>query len=95
MKTDSALEEQVTQIAKLLSDETRVRILIALRGTDGMCVNEVAETVGASQSATSHQLAKLELAGVVSCYREGQKMCYELEDTPVTKKIISTLHVLT
>lgn len=85
---------KAVDIAKLLSDPTRVRILKALfEAEEDMCVYEIAEKVGSSQSATSHQLAKLEAYGVVVCYREGQKMCYELTSSPLVEDIRKTLTI--
>ena len=87
MPTSTKSVTDIVEIAKLLSDETRVKILAMLNGTDGMCVYEIAEAVGASQSATSHQLAKLESRDIVLCFREGQKMCYEFADTKIAHNI--------
>lgn len=101
MRSDVQTIDPLTKaadIAKLLSDPTRLRILQALFGAqEDMCVYEIAEKVGSSQSATSHQLAKLEAYGVVICYREGQKMCYELSQSPLVadiKKALSLFNVL-
>ena len=89
---------QAAEFARLLSDPTRLRILQTLfTADDDLCVNEIAASVGSSQSATSHQLAKLESRGVVECFREGQKMCYKLTDSPhVTsvKKILKTFSLI-
>lgn len=87
-------ETTVTDIAKILSDTTRVKILQTLMDHGGMCVYEIAEVVGASQSATSHQLSKMEDKGLVECFREGQKMCYELTKSSLAKRIIETLVLL-
>lgn len=76
-----------TSLFKLLSDPTRYKILSALFTTPNLCVSEIAEAVGMSQSATSHQLAKLERYGVVSPRREGQTVCYILNDNALTKKL--------
>ena len=86
---------EATEVARLLSDPTRVRILVALKtATDDMCVNEIAEAVGSSHSATSHQLSKLEALNVVECFRDGQKMCYELKDNARVTQIITMLTTL-
>ena len=69
---------KVVDIAKILSDETRVRILCTLLKHKEMCVYEIAAEVGVSHSAASHQLARLEDMGLVVCFRDGQRMCYEL-----------------
>ncbi len=86
----------VTDIFKLLSDPTRVKILDALfRAKGGLCVYEIAEIIEMSQSATSHQLAKLEDKGLVLCFRHGQTMCYEMEKTETTKRIEKLIYSCT
>lgn len=99
MHSDIYLAEDVehaADIARLLSDPTRLRILkLLFQNPEGMCVYEIAEEVGSSPSATSHQLAKLEAREIVCCYREGQKMCYELTAEPIVAYIKRTLHTLT
>jgi len=84
--------EQTAELLKLLGDATRLKILQLLfsEGKD-MCVYEIAQGVGASQSATSHQLARLESLGVVSSFRDGQKVCYELTEANITKSIKNIL----
>lgn len=85
---------QAAEIAKLLSDPTRLKILQTLfNATGDMCVYEISEAVGSSQSATSHQLAKLEACKVVVCYREGQKMCYEVTDEPIVDQVKKALQL--
>ena len=56
-----------------------------------VCVHELAEAIGISQSATSHQLAYLEARGVVRGVRMGKTMCYEPTDTPLTEKVASVI----
>lgn len=86
---------QAAETMGILSDPTRVRILkLLFRNREGMCVYEIAKEVGSSPSATSHQLAKLEARGIVFCYREGQKMCYELTDGSLVLRIEKILRVL-
>ena len=86
---------QTAEIARLLSDPTRLKILRALfLAESDMCVSDIVEEVGSSQSATSHQLAKLEASDVVLCFRDGQKMCYELTKSPIVKNIEKTLRIL-
>jgi len=79
---------KITDTFKLLSDPTRLKILgFLFRSREEVCVNEIADAIGMSHSATSHQLAKLEARGVVECFRRGQSMCYQIKDGPVTRKI--------
>lgn len=84
----------IIDIAKILSDPTRVKIILALYKNGDMCVSEIAEYVDMSQSATSHQLSKLEAKEIVLCYRHGQKMCYELAKNKFTKKLIKILKII-
>lgn len=74
--------------SKLLSCKTRLLILAELSAQpQGRCVNDLAERIHMSHSATSHQLAALEKAGVVACTRDGQTMCYTLTPSPLTTLI--------
>lgn len=79
---------------KILSDPTRLRVVCFLkRANEPKCVNEIAETVGISQSAASHQLAKLEAHNIVSSFRDGQTICYELLHNPETKKLLQVIEI--
>ena len=83
---------KITTAFRLLGDVSRYKILFVLeKKREGMCVNEIAEAVGLSPSATSHQLAKLEAHRVVDKYREGQLVCYVLRNTEEAKRIITLL----
>ena len=46
---------ELAELFKVFSDSTRIRIMCALSETE-MCVYDIAELLGASQSAVSHQL---------------------------------------
>jgi DNA-binding transcriptional ArsR family regulator len=86
---------EAADMGRILSDPTRLEILKTLfQNREGMCVYEIAESVGSSPSATSHQLARLEAYDVVECYREGQKMCYVLTKTPQVARIEKLLTIL-
>ena len=83
---------RTTAAFRLLSDPTRFRILCLLsKAKNGMCVYEIAEAVGISHSAASHQMSKLEARSVVKCYREGQSICYELQNSEFTKNLIRVM----
>ena len=84
--------EKTADLLRLLSDPTRIRILKTLFAhPEGMCVYEIASAVGATPSATSHQLSKLERWSAVVCFREGQKICYELSTEPIVERIENVL----
>ncbi len=79
--------EQVDKLAelfKVLSDPTRVRILQALH-CQRLCVCDIAETLGMTQSAISHQLRILRQARLVRARREGRSIFYTLDDDHVSQ----------
>ena len=63
---------------KLLSDETRLRILFYLANTDELHVRALCDLLSQSQPAVSHHLAMLRTAGVVDPRREGKHNFYRL-----------------
>lgn len=79
---------KATTAFKILSDPTRFRILSLLFGSVGeLCVTDIAKTVNISHSAASHQLSKLEAHGIVSSYRDGQTVCYEVNDNELVNNL--------
>ena len=78
-------EEQLFDLAelfKVFGDSTRVRILFVLFEAE-MCVCDIAQLLGMSQSAISHQLAVLKKAKLVKYRREGKTVFYSLADSHV------------
>lgn len=78
-------EEMLYDLAdlfKVFADTTRIKILYALM-EDDLCVACIAETVGVSQSAVSHQLRILKQARLVKFRREGKQVVYSLSDDHV------------
>ena len=75
--------ERVTQDAaeffKAFSDKTRLRILSAL-AIGELCVCDIAEVLGMTQSAISHQLRFLKELRLVSNRKEGKTVYYTLND---------------
>ena len=64
---------------KVLGDVTRVRILDALSRTE-LCVGDLAELLGVSESAVSHQLRLLRGMRLVRPRRDGRLIFYALDD---------------
>ncbi|MHB8841126.1 MAG: ArsR/SmtB family transcription factor [Candidatus Aquicultor sp.] len=71
--------ERLSDTFKVLSDPTRVKIVFALRRSE-LCVCEIAEVVGMSQSAVSHQLRKLKDHRVVKRRKAAKMVYYSLDD---------------
>lgn len=83
---DSLPEEELlydlADLFKVFSDTTRIKILYALM-SDELSVNEIADALGASQSAVSHQLRILKQAHLVKFRRDGRNIHYSLADDHV------------
>lgn len=69
----------LAQTFKALSDPTRVRMIAALAQGE-MCVHDLAHALDMTQSAVSHQLAKLRDMRLVRFTREGRHIYYTLDD---------------
>lgn len=74
--------DAVTALAetfKILGDPTRVRIAFAL-AREELCVCDLANLLGISQSATSHSLRALRQMNLVKFRKEGKIAYYSLDD---------------
>lgn len=72
----------LSDLFKIFGDATRVKILFALSESE-MCVCAIAELLGMTQSAISHQLKNLKDANLVGNRREGKTIYYFLADDHV------------
>ena len=79
---DEEILYDLADLFKVFSDTTRIKILFDLMDKD-LCVADIAETIGASQSAVSHQLRILKQARLVKFQREGKNVIYALSDDHV------------
>jgi DNA-binding transcriptional ArsR family regulator len=77
-----AMQERLAGVFSALGDPTRARILLALAGGD-LCVCDLAEIAGVSESAVSHQLRLLRDLHLVSWARDGKRAVYRLADEHV------------
>jgi len=68
---------------KLLSDPTRLRMIYTLLESGEQRVGDLASAVESSESATSHQLRQLRLAGLVRSQRRGREIYYRIADTHI------------
>lgn len=75
------MQEQA-RFFKCLADETRLQILWLLMLADELCVCEVMETLGISQSKASRHLRYLYHLGLVADRRQGLWMYYRLAAAP-------------
>jgi ArsR family transcriptional regulator len=69
---------------KALGDTTRVRILDALSRRE-FCVQDLADLLGLTQSAVSHQLRLLRSMRLVRTRRDGRQIFYALDDDHIVR----------
>ena len=69
----------LTEFFKVLGNPTRIRILLLLMEQDS-CVGDLAEQLGITQSAVSHQLHLLKSNKLVRRRRDGKMIFYTLVD---------------
>lgn len=70
---------KLADLYKVFGDPTRIRILYALSSGE-LCVCDIAEVLGMTQSAISHQLRVLKQTALVKFRREGKTVYYSLAD---------------
>lgn len=75
---------RLSEIFKVLGDPTRIKIIYALSKYD-LCVCDIAETIGMTQSAVSHQLRLLRGMRLVKYRKEGKSVFYSLDDEHILR----------
>ncbi|MFB6212423.1 MAG: ArsR/SmtB family transcription factor [Candidatus Magasanikbacteria bacterium] len=64
----------------VLASQSRLKALAVFlrRGSKHLCVQDIAEILDISESGASHQLSKLEEAGLLKRSKDGKLVCYRL-----------------
>ena len=81
MKTDKTIQ-RLSETFKVLGDPTRVKIIFALSHEE-LCVCDIANLLGATNSAVSHQLRVLRNMRLVRYRRDGKMAYYSLDDNHI------------
>ena len=79
---DDEILYDLAELFKVFGDSTRIKILYALSERE-LCVCDISELLGVSQTAISHQLRVLKGAKLVKYRREGKNVFYSLDDDHV------------
>ncbi|MBO0460654.1 MULTISPECIES: ArsR/SmtB family transcription factor [Enterococcus] len=82
--------DKVSQLFKVLSDPTRLNILLYLKDGEKN-VTSISQAVQMEQSAVSHQLRLLRENHVVKSRREGKTILYSLDDFHVLDILEQTI----
>lgn len=69
----------LADLFRIFADSTRIKILYVLFESE-MCVCDIAQLLGMTQSAISHQLRALKQSKLVKYRREGKTVFYSLAD---------------
>ena len=72
----------LSELFRIFGDSTRIRILYVLFEAE-MCVCDIAQLLGMTQSAISHQLRASKNARLVKSRRDGKTVFYSLADDHV------------
>lgn len=79
------------EVLGILSDPTRIRIVLALREADELPVNALAELVAKKPSGVSQHLARLRMARMVTTRQEGTSVLYRLTDEHALTLVIEAI----
>ena len=74
----------LAELFKIFGDSTRIKLLYALYESE-LCVCDLADVLGLTQSAVSHQLRLLKSSKLVKFRREGKTVVYSLADDHVVR----------
>jgi ArsR family transcriptional regulator len=86
--SEQAIRE-LAQVFKLLSDETRLRILFYLAQHNELHVTDLCQRLGQSQPAVSHHLALLRVSGLIESRREGKHNFYSVRTDHFGELLVS------
>jgi len=86
---------ELVAIAKALGDPSRIRIIAALRNGE-LCVCELVDALGISQSSLSSHLQICRQAGVLTTRKESRWIYYSLSTryVPLIERIFSELQTV-
>lgn len=93
MTTMPPISEQavrdLAQVFKLLSDETRLRILLYLAQSGELHVTDLCSKIEQSQPAVSHHLALLRVSSLIESRREGKHNFYSVRTDTFGEMLVS------
>lgn len=79
--------QEILNIFKALSDETRLRILKLLEGGD-LCVCDIFSALDMVQPKVSFHLSVLKEAGLIADRKEGRWVHYRIDDSDLLRRFL-------
>ena len=87
---DDELVYDIADFFKVFGDSSRIKLLYSLLARE-MCVGDLAELLGMTQSAVSHQMRMLRQNSIVKYRRRGKAVFYSLDDDHVSALLALSL----
>ena len=85
---------KLTELFKVLANDTRLRLLHTLAREGEVCVSCLAETIGMSPQAVSNQLQRMSDKGIIEARRSGNQMLYKIVDPCVVNLLEKGLCII-
>jgi len=82
---------RIATMFRVLGDASRCRLVYTLLRRDEICVGELADRLGMSESNVSHHLSVLRAHGLVRFRREGKQVFYAPDDEHIRLLLDMTL----
>lgn len=79
--------DEFLEIARALADESRVRILLALKAGGELCVCQLIELLSLAPSTVSKHVTVLKQAGLVELRKDGRWIFYRLADEKASPQV--------
>jgi DNA-binding transcriptional ArsR family regulator len=93
LRSDELIVDNAIDIAKALSDESRARTLMFLRGGE-LCVCQIIEMLGLAPSTVSRHMNVLQRAGLVTARKDGRWIYYGLPGKEAPAEVTGALRWL-
>ena len=76
--------ERAVLVLKMMANPIRIKILKVLSEKEpGICVGGMEEVLQIPQSSVSQHLAYLRNCGILTCEKNGKKVCYKIVDNSI------------
>ena len=86
-KQERQQAQQMSRLFKLAASPTRALILTTVSKEKQVAVGDIAEHLGMTHSAVSHQLGLLSRSKVVTFEKQGRSVLYSMAKTPEAKAL--------
>lgn len=83
--------DEIVDCCYLLSDKTRVKMILLLKSNPDLTTTEMAKILDLSASAVSHQKAIMGRYRLIDSRRNGQKICCSLLEKSICNEIVAIM----